>query len=510
MVRVRHYDFSVLNDKEFEILARDLLQAHLNLHLQSFKVGQDKGIDLRHSRTGNDNDIVVQAKHFLNSGYSQLKSILKREELPKVRKLQPRKYMVVTSVPLSPQQKDGIKDVMIPYIKSSSDIFGQEDLNNILSLNPKVERDHYKLWLASSEVIRNVIHNDVFSRSRYYIESIKRKIPLYVQTSKAPDAFQLLSEKKVIVITGAPGVGKTTLANMIALESLTHGYEPVYIDCVEDGERVLDPIEKQLFVFDDFLGSNYLDIRSGKGDSKISRFVDRIQFSPEKRLVMTVRSTILNQALHQYEHLKRSRIKYSQFEICLDDYTNLEKATILYNHLFHRGLSYEQMSAVCENGNYWKIIRHANYNPRLIEFFTDRNQIDGFKKQQYFTFVIQSLDNPSEIWRTAFETQLDEHEQFLLLTLFSFSGKSEESELQKAYEARLAYECKEHGYTRIADTWNRALKTLVGGFVVREVYPNRNEVRFLNPSLKDFFINYISISKEERRKIFSSNIPNPV
>jgi hypothetical protein len=53
------YNFSSLNDKEFEKLARDVLNLRFSLDLQDFKSGKDNGIDLRYSTTANRNSIVV-------------------------------------------------------------------------------------------------------------------------------------------------------------------------------------------------------------------------------------------------------------------------------------------------------------------------------------------------------------------------------------------------------------------------------------------------------------------
>lgn len=82
---MNNYNFSTLNDKEFEQITKDLLNAKFGINLQDFKVGKDQGIDLRFSSPTNDNSIVVQVKHFLKSGYSQLKNKLKNEELDKVK-----------------------------------------------------------------------------------------------------------------------------------------------------------------------------------------------------------------------------------------------------------------------------------------------------------------------------------------------------------------------------------------------------------------------------------------
>ena len=64
-----NYRFEVLNDKEFENLSRDLLQAELKIRLETFKTGKDDGIDFRYATTKNKNEIIVQAKHWAGSGF---------------------------------------------------------------------------------------------------------------------------------------------------------------------------------------------------------------------------------------------------------------------------------------------------------------------------------------------------------------------------------------------------------------------------------------------------------
>lgn len=139
-----NYDFSTLNDKDLEELVRDLLQRKWGFMLESFKKGQDKGIDLRYSKPtgGKNNLVVVQVKDYRKSGVTKLKSDLKLKELPKVKLLNPSRYVVATSVGLSPEDKESIRTSFDPYIKSDEDILGQDDLNNLLGLYPEVEKQY--------------------------------------------------------------------------------------------------------------------------------------------------------------------------------------------------------------------------------------------------------------------------------------------------------------------------------------------------------------------------------
>lgn len=126
------YDFSTINDKDFEVLCLDLLNAKYKLNLQSFKVGKDKGIDLRYSTSKNNNEIIVQAKHYSGSSYAQLKHTLKETEAKNVKQLNPNRYMIVTSLSLSASQKDDLKNLFNPFVIDSNDVLGRDDLNAIL------------------------------------------------------------------------------------------------------------------------------------------------------------------------------------------------------------------------------------------------------------------------------------------------------------------------------------------------------------------------------------------
>ena len=86
------YDFKTLNDKEFEILAADLLSARDSVHYERFKPGRDLGVDGRYF-TPDGGEVVLQSKHWSTSPLEKLVKYLQESELPKVQKLQPEKYI---------------------------------------------------------------------------------------------------------------------------------------------------------------------------------------------------------------------------------------------------------------------------------------------------------------------------------------------------------------------------------------------------------------------------------
>ena len=91
------YYFHQLSPYDLEILARDLLQAHWGVRIESFKTGKDGGIDLRYATA--TNKVIVQVKHLTKTGIAGLLREVQNEAV-KVKRLQPSRYVLVTSVPL--------------------------------------------------------------------------------------------------------------------------------------------------------------------------------------------------------------------------------------------------------------------------------------------------------------------------------------------------------------------------------------------------------------------------
>ncbi|MDQ8750637.1 nSTAND3 domain-containing NTPase [Elizabethkingia miricola] len=503
-----NYDFSTLNDKEFEEIARDLLNAKYGLALQNFKVGRDKGIDLRFSTSENNNSIVVQVKHYANSTYAQLKHTIHKKELPKVEKLNPNRYIVVTSMSLSATEKDELRNILSPYVITSNDIIGREDLNSYLVEFNQIEKKYFKLWFSSIDVFNAVINNAIEGRTRYLLEKIQKKIPFYVITQKLDEANKILQKEKLLLITGQPGIGKTTLAEIILFQRAKNDYKIYKVESITEAEEVLtqNNEEKQLFYFDDFLGANYYEIvNAQKTETQLTAFVERVKNTPNKYLILTTRTVILNHAIEKYEKISHSRLSNQQFEIKLNDYTKYEKALILYNHIYFREVKEDLYDSILEGKFYKRIIEHKNYTPRIIEFITDNTRIGNLNKDTYLQFILNNLNNPKEIWRYSYNNQIGYLDRCLLLTIFTFENKVLETLLIKAFESRLSYEKKEHNQIINTNQFHDSVKILLNGFISSRLYTDfAREYAFINPSLTDFLIGHVSDSYSERKAIISS------
>lgn len=152
------YDFSSLSPSEFEDLTRDLLGRELGVRFEAFTDGPDDGMDGRHAAAGGD--VILQAKHYYRSGFSKLKSKMKQERAT-IDALGSARYLLATSVALTPAKKSSLAVEIGPNLKTSGDIFGLEDLNGLLRKFPDVEPAHPKLWQQSGAVLKTMITDAV-------------------------------------------------------------------------------------------------------------------------------------------------------------------------------------------------------------------------------------------------------------------------------------------------------------------------------------------------------------
>ena len=509
-----NYDFSTLNDKDLEELALDLLNAELNLGLQSFKVGKDGGIDLRYSSPENNNEIVVQVKHYLKSGESKLIKDFKENELPKLNKLSPSptRYIIVASIGLSATQKDDLKNTFNPYIQSSNDILGKEDLNALLRKHKEVEKKHFKLWFSSSEVLTSILNNAIEGRSRSYLSRIRNQIPLYVLTDSFDKSNTILEKEKLLVITGMPGIGKTTLANVLLIEKARQQYKVYLINNIREAEDVISQNfnEKQVFYFDDFLGEVYYEILTGsQKENEIAQFIDRIIIEPNKFLILSTRTVILEQARNKSEKIKRARLETAKYEVELSNYSNFEKAKILYNHLYFGELDEKYIFEIIKDKFYNKIIHHKNYTPRIIEFLTDNYRLKTVAIDEYKEFILKNLNHPEEIWNDSINNQISYLDKCFLYTLFTFRNTTvfNIADVRRSFDKRLLYETEVNKQSIKTNQFDESIKNLLNGFIYIEMSGvdfKFEKIRFINPSISDFLLGNLKKNEKEKIAILNS------
>ncbi|HTM81908.1 restriction endonuclease [Asticcacaulis sp.] len=477
------YDFHTLSHVDFEDLTRDLLQASEGIVLQSFKVGRDRGVDLRYA-VGSEN-WIVQCKHLRKSGYAALVREVRRE-VPKIECMNPApsRYTLATSVELSDANKEELAKIL--GMMGTRDILGANDLNNLLDLHEEIQRRHYKLWLSSTTVMQRVLHNAQAMQTDFEFRRIIREVPRFVQTAAYGQASELLKRERVLVLSGLPGVGKSTIADALVYEKFSEGYEPIIArNGFEEARALFKQDVKQVFLYDDFLGATFL----GEGGSALVRNEDRsitdflnvVADDESKLLILTTREHILAEAVERSERLRHSSIRDFRYIVSVGAYTGDQRARILYNHAYFNRVPQPYLHQLLHQDLFLKIIEHPKFSPRVIAWLTDPRRVKKVEPYGYSDFALRLLDNPAEIWRHAYDEQISEAARSILLTLHSLNGRVSHERLFAGFETLHAERAARYGFMKSPQDFLRAIRILGGGFLTID----QNAVQFIDPSVRD-------------------------
>lgn len=492
-----NYDFTnCLSPLDFELLSKDILEADLGIKLENFREGRDQGIDLRHApvtlsgRKGFNSQkqqaIIVQCKRY--STFTDLKSELKNKEYTKIAKLNPARYILTTSVSLSPHQVDDLRELLSPFVLTSEDIYGRDRLNSILRNHQDIERKHIKLWVSSAGVLDSIIHAGTHVVSCEEVERSITAAKIYVQNTSFDEALAILRKRHVCIISGLPGIGKTTLARMLLLYFYERGYDIVKIESdISEARDVGYHNKPRFYYYDDFLGQTAQADKLNKNeDQRLLDFMASIRDSKDSVFVLTTREYILNQAKLHYEKLAREKFDHRTCIIDLAKYSRRIRAQILYNHLHFSKLPLAYIEALIVKRGYLQIVDHNNYNPRLIEYLTDSAWLGKISSSEYLALFLRKLNNPVDIWEHAFRNQLSNRARHLLFILTTMPTESHIRDVEQAFISFHRAQCIRFNSMHSANDFMSALKELDGTFAATHKIQDFVLVRFPNPSIRDF------------------------
>jgi len=477
-------NFDGLSAHNFEMLVRDLMSAELDTRFEAFSPGPDGGVDLRGE--GPTGTIIIQCKHYRRSRPFDLKRAAAREAKA-LATHSPDRYILATTASMTPALKSELVDILRPHVKASSDILGPEDIDGLLTRHPNVEKATPKLWMTSGTVLQRLLASATVNRTSLAIARMNETMKVYVPTPSLTEGRSALQRDMCCIIQGPAGIGKTTLAYVLAAEAIAEGYEPIFIssDVDEALSLVADGDDRHVVVYDDFLGQSTMAELLGKNeDARLADLVQLAVGSRRVKLIATTRDYILKHALRKYDRLNQTITDARSIVITVEDFKPMVRAEVLYNHLYYSSLPDQVLYSFQDTEKVLKIITHTNYSPRLVAGFSALPMASD-PSTNGPTLLLSHLDDPIQLWGSVLN-QLQPECGDILTVLLTLPNPSDVNDLAVATRSFR----RQKGRTLETSDFIDALRALEPTFVNLDgneysKTPGSSFVNFTNPSIQD-------------------------
>ncbi|WP_214630354.1 restriction endonuclease [Paenibacillus agaridevorans] len=500
------FNFQNLNDYEFEMLSKDIISRILGVDLRTYTKGRDGGIDIR-GFIGNE--FVVQAKHYPKSTFPNLRTAMNKE-LKKLTKINPKKYLLITSFDLTPDNEDEIFGMFNRYMESKEQIYDSTRINEFLESENNIDivKKNYKLWLTSSNILNIISNNSVIIDSDSFTFEIEKKINLFVPTKQYCQAIDLLEKNNCILLDGLPGVGKTTISQMLVAHCVKEGFRLKYVSnnsIQQIKDSLYNDNDKEIIIINDFLGQHYISYKQELLNELKSLIIYFLKNNlSTKKLILNSRVTILNEVMNRNNDFNQfiNDDIVRKIRVNISELTLKEKAEILYSHVYYNKIPNEIYKDLVVLNRYLNIIDHPNFNPRIIEYVTRKSFWKGINPEAFYTSVIAKLDNPKDVWRDEFDN-LSKYDRILMNTLYSLTNDNVDINiLRAAFNRRIL---NSGDYDSTINVFIECLERLSDSLLNN--YRSNDEKVFIgviNPSVNDFMYHQLKENSNEIIKIINN------
>ena len=278
-----------------------------------------------------------------------------------------------------------------------------------------------------------LIDPDVRGRSSLDVDGAQALARVFWPTHAYDRARAVLGEHRFVVLTGPPEMGKTAIAEMIALAQLTDGWEAHECNDPDQVWQRFDRGRRQLFIADDAFGST--EYRPDAAD-RWARGLGRLLTMLDSRhwLIWTSRPAPLKAGLRRVQRESGSERFPAPGKVLVDatDLDLADKTLILFRHAKSRGASGPARRMLRSAG--LSIVEHPHFTPeRIRRFVADRldelPRLAADDQALVLRMVEFELACPTDAMRTSFRALSSEHRELLISLLDAPAGLIDEREL---------------------------------------------------------------------------------
>jgi hypothetical protein len=278
-----------------------------------------------------------------------------------------------------------------------------------------------------------LIEPDVRGRSSLDVEGAQELARVFWPTHAYDRARAVLAAHGFVVLTGPPEMGKTAIAEMIALAQLTDGWEAHECNDPDQVWQRFDRGRRQLFIADDAFGST--EYRPDAAD-RWARGLGRLltMLDSGHWLIWTSRPAPLKAGLRRVQRESGSERFPAPGEVLVDasDLDLADKTLILFRHAKSRHASSTVRRMLRSAG--LSIVEHPHFTPeRIRRFVADRlgelPRLAADDQALVLEMVERELASPTEAMRTSYRALSSEHRELLISLLDAPAGLIDEREL---------------------------------------------------------------------------------
>jgi hypothetical protein len=332
------------------------------------------------------------------------------------------------------------------------------------------------------------------ARSSLDVERAQALAAVFWPTRAYERARAVLAEHRFVVLTGPPEMGKTAIAEMLALAQLTDGWEAHECSSPDQLWRVFVPTDRQVFIADDAFGSTeYRPDAAERWARALGRLLAVLD--DDHWLIWTSRPAPLKAGLRRVQRERGSERFPAPGEVLVDasDLDLAEKTLILFRHTKARHPSRAARHLLRTAA--LSIVEHPHFTPeRIRRFVTDRIEAlpeligdDGWRAE-----IERELTSPSEAMRVSFGALEDEHRGLLIALLDAPAGLIDERDL--------AITVRRHHAGGLSRPPHELIDRLTDHFL--RVTPHG--IGWVHPSWRDLVINELRRDAAARQRFLSA------